>query len=161
MYISRPKYMRQSPDCPLVIFSFTALPSCLHCSTLYSSAFAQHCIVAHLVTPPCCTHLHPHRLYPSRVSPSDPVSLLQVQPLPPISSESQHWSTADDDHMSISVFPEGNRISVKRAVSGYKSTSTPLVEMDVMDCDEDYEDMPNEGVPSVNTMPKPEKPPAK
>ena len=113
------------------------------------------------VTPPCCTHLHPHRLYPPRVSPSNPVSLLQVQPLPPISSELQHWSTADDDHMSISVFPEGNRISVKRAVSGYKSTLTPLVETDVMDCDEDYEDMPNEGVPSVNTMPKPEKPPAK
>ena len=36
-YISRPKYTRQSPDCPLVIFSFTALPSCLHCSALLPS----------------------------------------------------------------------------------------------------------------------------
>ena len=88
-YISRPKYTRQSPDCPLVIFSFTALPSCLHCSTQYSSAFAQHCIVAPLVYPPCCTRVHSHRLYPPRVSPSDPVSLLQVRPLPTISSESQ------------------------------------------------------------------------
>ena len=88
-YISRPKYTRQSPDCPLVIFSFTALPSCLYCSTSYSSAFAQHCIVAHLANPPRCTCLHPHRLHPPRVSPSDPVSLLQVRPLPTISSESQ------------------------------------------------------------------------
>ena len=89
-YISRPKYTRQSPDCPLVIFSFTALPSCLHCSTSYSSAFAQHCIVAPPAITPCCTRVHPHRLHPSRVSPSDPVSLLQVRPLPIISSESQH-----------------------------------------------------------------------
>ena len=88
-YISRPKYTRQSPDCPLVIFSFTALPSCLHCSTLYSSAFAQHCIVAHPPLSTSCTRVHPHRLYPPRVSPSDPVSLLQVRPLPAISSESQ------------------------------------------------------------------------
>ena len=29
MYISRPEYTRQSPDCPLVIFSFTALPPCI------------------------------------------------------------------------------------------------------------------------------------
>ena len=88
-YISRPKYTRQSPDCPLVIFSFTALPSCLHCSTSYSSAFAQHCIVAYPAPSPCCTRVHPHHLYPPRVSPSDPVSLLQVRPLPAISSESQ------------------------------------------------------------------------
>ena len=88
-YISRPKYKRQSPDCPLVIFSFTALPPCLHCSTSYSSAFAQHCIVAPLALTPRCTRVHPHHLYPPRVSPSDPVSLLQVRPLPTISSESQ------------------------------------------------------------------------
>ena len=88
-YISRPKYTRQSPDCPLVIFSFTALPSRLHCSTSYSSAFAQHCIVARPPLPTSCTRMHPHRFYPSRVSPSDPVSLLQVRPLPTISSESQ------------------------------------------------------------------------
>ena len=61
-----------------------------HCSTLYSSAFAQHCIVTPLALTPHCTHLHPHRLHPPRVSPSDPVSLLQVRPLPTISSESQH-----------------------------------------------------------------------
>ena len=91
-YISRPKYTRQSPDCPLVIFSFTALPSCLHCSTLYSSAFAQHCIVAHPPLPISCTRVHPHRFYPPRVSPSDPVSLLQVRPLFAIDSESQHAS---------------------------------------------------------------------
>ena len=89
-YISRPKYTRQSPDCPHVIFSFTALPSCPHCSTLYSSAFAQHCIVARPPLPTSCTRVHPHRLYPPRVSPSDPVSLLQVRPLPTISSELQH-----------------------------------------------------------------------
>ena len=88
-YISRPKYTRQSPDCPLVIFSFTALPSCLHCSTQYSSAFAQHCIVARPPLSTSCTRVHPHRLYYPRVSPSDPVSLLQVRPLPTISSESQ------------------------------------------------------------------------
>ena len=61
-----------------------------HCSTLYSSAFAQHCIVTPLALTPHCTHLHPYRLHPPRVSPSDPVSLLQVRPLPTISSESQH-----------------------------------------------------------------------
>ena len=61
-----------------------------HCSTLYSSAFAQHCIVARLVNPPRCTCLHPHCLHPPRVSPSDPMSLLQVRPLPTISSELQH-----------------------------------------------------------------------
>ena len=88
-YISRPKYMRQSPDCPLVIFSFIALPPCLHCSTSYSSAFAQHCIVTHPPLLTSCTRVHPHRLYPPRVSPSTPVSLLQVRPLPTISSESQ------------------------------------------------------------------------
>ena len=88
-YISRSEYTRQSPDCPLVIFSFTALPPCLHCSTPYSSAFAQHCIVAPLALTPCCTRVHPHRLHPPRVSPSTPVSLLQVRPLPTISSESQ------------------------------------------------------------------------
>ena len=93
-YISRPKYTRQSPDCPLVIFSFTALPSCLHCSTPYSSALAQHCIVAHPPLSTSCTRVHPHRLYPPRVSPSDPVSLLQVRPLPTISSESQQPSTS-------------------------------------------------------------------
>ena len=89
-YISRPEYTRQSPDCPLVIFSFTALPSCLHCSTQYSSAFAQHCIVAHPPLSTCCTHVHPHCIHHPRVSPSTPLSLLQVRPLPPISSESQH-----------------------------------------------------------------------
>ena len=89
-YISRPEYTRQSPDCPLVIFSFTALPSCLHCSTQYSSAFAQHCIVARPPLPTSCTRVHPRCLHPPRVSPSDPVSLLQVRPLPTISSESQH-----------------------------------------------------------------------
>ena len=88
-YISRPKYTRQSPDCPLVIFSFTALPSCLHCSTQYSSASAQHCIVAPPPLSISCTRVHPHCVYPPRVSPSAPVSLLQVRPLPPISSESQ------------------------------------------------------------------------
>ena len=45
IYISRPKYMRQSPNCPLEILSHIALPS-IHCFTLYSSAsFAQYCIV--------------------------------------------------------------------------------------------------------------------
>ena len=88
------------------------------------------------------------------------VSAFSSRALTP-SESAKLWSTADDDHTSISVFPEGNHISVKRAVSGYKSTSTPLVETDVMDCDKDYEDMPNEGVPSVDMMPKPEKPPAK
>ena len=62
----------------------------LHCSTSYSSAFAQHCTVAYPIPPLSCTRVHPHRLYPPRVSPSDPVSLLQVRPLPTISSESQH-----------------------------------------------------------------------
>ena len=89
-YISRPKYTRQSPDCPLVIYSFTALPFCLHCSTSYSSAFAQHCIVAHPPLSTSCTRVHPHCVHYPRVSPSTPVSLLQVRPLPAISSESQH-----------------------------------------------------------------------
>ena len=88
-YISRPKYTRQSPDCPLVIFSFTALPSWLHCSTSYSSAFAQHCIVACPPLPTSCTRVHPHCIHHPRVSPSASLSLLQVRPLPSISSESQ------------------------------------------------------------------------
>ena len=88
-YISRPEYTRQSPDCPLVIFSFTALPLAFTALHKYSSAFAQHCIVAPLALTPCGTRVHPHRLHPPRVSPSAPVSLLQVRPLPPISSESQ------------------------------------------------------------------------
>ena len=49
-----------------------------YCSTSYSSAFAQHCVVTHPITPRHCTRLHPHHLHPPRVSPSDPVSLLQV-----------------------------------------------------------------------------------
>ena len=66
--------------------------SLYHCFTLHSFAFAQHCAVDHPPLLVSCTHLHPCRLYPSRVLPSDPVSLLQVRPLPPISSESQHLS---------------------------------------------------------------------
>ena len=89
-YISRPKYTRQSPDCPLVIFSFTALPSCLHCSTSYSSVFVQHSTVAPPTLTSSRTRVHSHRLYYPRVSPSASVSLLQVRPLPAISSESQH-----------------------------------------------------------------------
>ena len=108
-YISRPKYMRQSPDCPLVIFSFTALPSCLHCSTSYSFAFAQHCIVARPPLPTSCTRVHPHHLYPSRVSPSDPVSLLQVRPLPTISSESQQAPSAPKcAHYTLTVTPNAS-----------------------------------------------------
>ena len=89
MYISRPKYTRQSPDCPLVIFSHIALPLA-HCSTSYSSAsLAQYCIVAphSLLVDSAC--LHYHRQHRSRVSPSDHTSLSVVQPLPAISSESQ------------------------------------------------------------------------
>lgn len=75
-------------------------------------------------------------------------------------------------HTSISVFPQGDRltISVKRAVSGYKSASEPPVEMDVTDRDEDYEDVSYQDAPLsvadeadawVDTMPKPETRPAK
>ena len=75
------------PTCDILLHCSALLP---HCFTSYSSAFAQHCIVAYPAPPPCCTRVYPHRFYPPRVSPSDPVSLLQVRPLPPISSESQH-----------------------------------------------------------------------
>ena len=79
----------------ILLHCFALLP---HCSTPYSSAFAQHCIVAYPPVLVSCTRLYPHRLYPPRVSPSDPVSLLQVRPLPTISSESQHVQI----HMYIS-----------------------------------------------------------
>ena len=127
-YISRPKYTRQSPDCPLVIFSFTALPLCLHCSTSYSSAFAQHCIVTHLVYPPCCTRVYPHRLYPPRVSPSDPMSLLQVRPLPTISSESQQLPKEGDSslcecHLTSS---SGNAMTSAWRSLGYQEVHSGL-----------------------------------
>jgi hypothetical protein len=66
-------------------------------------------------------------------------------------------------HTSISVFPQGNRhgMSVKRAVSRYRSTSELPVETDVTDRDEDYEDVPNEDVPWVDKALEPEEPPAK
>ena len=122
-YISRPKYTRQSPDCPPVIFSFTALPSCFHCSTSYSSAFAQHCIVARPPLPTSCTHVHPHRLHPSRVSPSAPVSLLQVRPLPQISSESQHCGVPSGTLNGARVV-ESSRMEAKRSVRKEKTHFT-------------------------------------
>ena len=82
--------------CDILLHCSALLP---HCFTLYSSAFVQHCIVTHLATPPRCTRLHPHRLHPPRVSPSDPVSLFQVRPLPKISSESQYHKHALDMHL--------------------------------------------------------------
>ena len=89
MYISRPKYTRQSPDCPLVIFSHIALPLA-HCSTSYSSAsLAQYCVVAPHSLLVDSARLHYHRQHPSRVSPSDHTSLPVVRPLPAISSELQ------------------------------------------------------------------------
>ena len=89
MYISRPKYTRQSPDCPFVIFSHIALPLA-HCSTPYSSAsFAQYCVVAPHSFLVDSAHLHYHRQPPPRVLPSDHTSLPIVRPLPAISSESQ------------------------------------------------------------------------
>ena len=89
--------------CDILLHCSASLP---HCSIPYSSAFAQHCIVAPYHSLSCCTHLHPYCQYPPRVSPSDPMSLLQVRPLPTISSELQHflslaiwaawqWSTTD------------------------------------------------------------------
>ena len=45
--------------------------------------------------------MHPHRLYPPRVSPSDPVSLLQVRPLPIISSESQQQQVRDAARVAV------------------------------------------------------------
>ena len=89
MYISKPKYTRQSPDCPLVIFSHIALPL-VDCFTLYSSAsLAQYCVVAphSLLVDSAC--LHYHRQPPSQVSPSDHTSVPNMRPLPAISSESQ------------------------------------------------------------------------
>ena len=58
MYISRPKYMRQSPDCPLVIFSFTALHSCfitLHCTALPLPSIALSLLLILLLTAHTCT----------------------------------------------------------------------------------------------------------
>ena len=73
--------------------------------------------------------------------------------------------STEDDHTSISVFHQGGRlsVSVKRGVSGYKSSSEPPVETDFVDHDEDYEDIPNEDldVSRLDPIPEPEKPPAK
>ena len=89
IYISRPKYIRLSPDCPLVIFSYIAL-SFAHCFILYSSAFAQHCIITHccLFTDSTCLYYY-HQPHP-QVLPLNYTSLSTMQPLPAISSELQH-----------------------------------------------------------------------
>ena len=58
MYISRPEYTRQSPDCPLVIFFFTALPSCitaLHCTALPLLSIALLLILFLLLAAHACT----------------------------------------------------------------------------------------------------------
>ena len=58
MYISRPKYTRQSLDCPLVIFSFTALPSCLtalHRTALPLPSIALSLILLILLAAHACT----------------------------------------------------------------------------------------------------------
>ena len=56
--VSRPKYMRQSPDCPLVIFSFTTLPSCitaLHHTALPLPSIALSLILIFLLVAHTCT----------------------------------------------------------------------------------------------------------
>ena len=90
MYISRPKYTRLSPDCPLVIFSHIAL-LLVHCSTSYSSASpAQYCIVTPHSLFVDSTRLHYHRQPLPQVSPLDHTFLPIMRPLPSISSELQH-----------------------------------------------------------------------
>ena len=100
--------------CDILLHCSALLP---HCSTPYSSAFAQHCIVAYLATPPRCTCLHPYRLHPPRVLPSDPVSLLQVRPLPTISSESQHLGKVIPS-MSVSLIINADTVVLAVNVVG-------------------------------------------
>ena len=45
--VSRPEYTRQSPDCPLVIFSFIALPPCI--TALYHTALPLPSIALSLI----------------------------------------------------------------------------------------------------------------
>ena len=105
---------------------------------------------------------------------SNPSSRPSTPSVAPTSASSTRASTpleyadvcsTEDDHTSISVFRQGSRLSVavKRAVSGYKSSSEPPIEADFVDRDEDYEDMPCEDldVSQLDPMPEPEKPPAK
>ena len=87
--------MRQSPDCPLMIFSNTLFFS-IYCSASHNSAFAHHWSV---VSPPvlsavtftiyCCQHLLP------RASPSDPLSLCLVRSLPC----NKQWVATDTGHV--------------------------------------------------------------
>ena len=56
--VSGPKYMRLSPDCPLVIFSFTALPPCifaLHHTALPLPSIVLSLILIFLLVAHTCT----------------------------------------------------------------------------------------------------------
>jgi hypothetical protein len=81
--------------------------------------------------------------------------------------DAQLQSSADR-HTSISIFPQGNRVSVRQRTSGYKTASEPP-ELQVDDTsfetehDEDYEDVPHEDEAGewVDMATKPETRPTK